>query len=383
MEYRSKSVILANKKGSECAITFQKISRFSKRKFLVWGGIFDLSVKEKELKLLEQKMSESSFWDNKEEAEIMVKRVSELKSWVAPLTKLLNLSNSLESMCSEIESLGDEELLSDLENELFLGEKLLEELEVRRMFTREEDRCDCYLSINAGAGGTESCDWASMLARMYLRFAERRGWKSQIVSELAGDVAGIKNITIKIEGEYAFGYLSAESGVHRLVRISPFDSNAKRHTSFASVEIVPVISEDIEIDVRSEDLKVDTYRASGAGGQHVNTTDSAVRMTHKPSGIVVSCQQERSQIKNRDTCLKMLKSKLYQQKIEEKRAELEGLAGEKKEIGWGSQIRNYVLHPYTLVKDPRTKHEDGDTKKILDGGIDDFIHVFLKMRGEV
>jgi len=364
-----------------CAITFQKISRFSVRKFLVWGGIFDLPVKEKELKLLEDKMADATFWDNKDDAELTVKRVSELKSWVGPLTKLLSLHTSLESMCSEIEALGDEELMSDLENELVSGEKILEELEVRRMFVREEDTCDCYLSINAGAGGTESCDWTSMLARMYLRYAERRGWKTEIVSELAGDVAGIKNITIKIEGEYAFGYLSAESGVHRLVRISPFDSNAKRHTSFSSVEVVPVISEDIEVEVRTEDLKVDTFRASGAGGQHVNTTDSAVRMTHIPTGIVVSCQQERSQIKNRETCLKMLKSKLYQKKLEEKREELEGLAGEKKDIGWGSQIRNYVLHPYTLVKDPRTKHEEGDAKRILDGDLDAFIHVFLKMRG--
>lgn len=326
-------------------------------------------------------MAEPTFWDNKEDADTTVKRISELKSWVKPLTKLASLHASLKSMCSEIEALGDEELLGDLDQELGQGELLLEELEVRRMFTKEEDKCDCYLSINAGAGGTESCDWTLMLFRMYIRYAERRGWKTDVVSELAGDVAGIKNVTIKIEGEYAYGYLSAETGVHRLVRISPFDSNAKRHTSFSSVEVVPVITDEIEVEVRTEDVKVDTFRASGAGGQHVNTTDSAVRMTHIPTGIIVSCQQERSQIKNRETCMKMLKSKIYQKKLEEKRAELEGLAGEKKDIGWGSQIRNYVLHPYTLVKDPRTKHEEGDARRVLDGDLDGFIHVFLKMRG--
>ena len=351
------------------------------RKFLVWGGIFDLSAKEKELKDLEKQMEEPSFWDHKEEAEATIKRVSELKSWVFPLKKLLGQFESLDAMYPEVEALGDESLLADLEGELSSAEKLLEELEVRRMFTRKEDSCGCYLSINAGAGGTESCDWALMLSRMYTRYAERKGWKVEVVSALAGDVAGLKNTTIKMDGDFAYGYLRAETGVHRLVRISPFDSNAKRHTSFASIEVVPVLSDDIEVEVKTEDVRVDTFRASGAGGQHVNTTDSAVRMTHTPTGIVVSSQQERSQIKNRETCMKMLKAKLYQKMLEEKKSELEGLAGEKKDIGWGSQIRNYVLHPYTLVKDPRTKYEDGDTKKVLDGDIDPFIYAYLKMVG--
>lgn len=345
------------------------------------GKYLNLSDKEKELSSLETKMEEPTFWDDKTFAESTVKRVSELKSWVGPLKKLLSLYESISSMYPEIESLGDEELLEDLENELVVGESLLDELEIRRMFTKEEDKCSCYLSVNAGAGGTESCDWALMLSRMYIRYGERKGWKIDVVSELSGDVAGIKNMTLKMEGDYAYGYLQAESGVHRLVRISPFDSNAKRHTSFASIEVIPVIADDVEVEVRTEDIRVDTFRASGAGGQHVNTTDSAVRMTHAPTGIVVSCQQERSQIKNRESCLKMLKSKLYQKRLEEKRAELSELAGEKKEIGWGSQIRNYVLHPYTLVKDARTKYEDGDTKKILDGDIEPFIHAYLKMWG--
>ena len=277
-------------------------------------------------------MEEISFWDNKQDAEVTVKRVSELKSWVSPLVKLISLHKSVESMYPEIESLGDKDLLMDLEKELFFGEKILEELEIRRMFTREEDKCCCYLSVNAGAGGTESCDWALMLSRMYIRYTERKGWTSQVMNELSGDVAGIKNITIKIEGDFAYGYLRAESGVHRLVRISPFDSNAKRHTSFASVEVVPEVGGKIDVDIRTEDIRVDTYRASGAGGQHINTTDSAVRMTHGPTGIVVSCQQERSQIKNRDLCLKMLKAKIYQQKLEEKREEISKLSGEKKKL---------------------------------------------------
>ncbi|MCH9617478.1 MAG: Peptide chain release factor 2 [Chlamydiia bacterium] len=351
------------------------------RRFLVWGGTFDLAGKEKELSLLEKKMEDPSFWEDKQAAEKTVTRVSELKSWVAPLKKILSLYESLDVMYPEVESLGDADLLKDLEEELFAGETLLEELEIRRMFTKKEDSCGCFLSVNAGAGGTESCDWALMLSRMYLRYAERKGWKAEVMSELSGDVAGIKNTTIRIEGDFAYGYLRAETGVHRLVRISPFDSNAKRHTSFASIEVVPILADDIEVDVKTEDIRVDTFRASGAGGQHVNTTDSAVRMTHAPTGIVVSCQQERSQIKNRETCLKMLKAKIYQKMLEEKKQELSGMAGEKKDIAWGSQIRNYVLHPYTLVKDPRTKHEVGDTKKVLDGDIDPFIYAYLKMRG--
>ena len=351
------------------------------KKFPAWGGIFDLAEKQRELTLLEKKMEDLSFWENKEDAEKIVKRVSELKSWVYPLNKIITIHESVASLYSEIEQLGDKDLLSDMEKELFEGEKILEELEIRRMFNRKEDENACYLSVNAGAGGTESCDWALMLSRMYIRYAERKGWKTEIISELSGDVAGIKNIMINIKGSYAYGYLRGEAGVHRLVRISPFDSNAKRHTSFASVEIVPEIGDDIEVNIRSEDLRVDTFRASGAGGQHVNTTDSAVRITHLQTGIVVSSQQERSQIKNRDICMKMLKSQLYKKMLEEKKEEISQLSGEKMQIAFGSQIRNYVLHPYTLVKDTRTKYEDGDVKKILDGDLDAFIYEYLKMFG--
>ena len=327
-------------------------------------------------------MLEASFWEDKKDAELTVKRISELKSWVNPLNNLFSMCENIEGLYPEAEQINDSELIEEIENELALGEKILEELEIRRMFKNKEDKSSCYLSINAGAGGTESCDWALMLSRMYLRYAEIKSWKTEIMSELSGDVAGIKNITVKIDGEYAYGYLRAESGVHRLVRISPFDSNAKRHTSFASVEVVPEIDGDIVVDIRPEDIRVDTFRASGAGGQHVNTTDSAVRMTHTESGIVVTCQQERSQIKNRELCLKMLKAKLYQKKLDEKKEKISSLSGDKKDIAWGSQIRNYVLHPYTLVKDPRTKYEDGNAKKILDGHIEPFIHTYLKMFGE-
>jgi peptide chain release factor 2 len=351
------------------------------KKSLGWGGIFDLEEKKKELLELEKKMEGVNFWEDKKDAEATIKRVSELRSWTVPLIKLDLLNKNIESMYPEIADLGDIDLLNDLENELHSGEKLLQELEIRRMFTKKEDKCSCYLSVNAGAGGTESCDWALMLSRMYIRYAERKNFKHTIMSELSGDVAGIKNITIKIEGEYAYGYLQTETGVHRLVRISPFDSNAKRHTSFASVEVIPEIDEEMEVEVRSEDLRIDTYRASGAGGQHINTTDSAVRMTHLPTSIVVTCQQERSQIKNREMCMKMLKAKIHQKKLDEKKQEILKFAGEKKEIGWGSQIRNYVLHPYTLVKDQRTKYEEGDIKKVLDGAIDPFIYTYLKMFG--
>jgi peptide chain release factor 2 len=229
-------------------------------------------------------------------------------------------------------------------------------------------------------GGTESCDWAYMLSRMYQRYATRKGWQVEIVDRLDGEVAGIKNITFRFSGPFAYGYSKSEKGVHRLVRISPFDSNARRHTSFASVDVIPIV-EDVEVEVNPEDVKVDTFRASGAGGQHVNKTDSAVRMTHIPSGIVVACQSERSQIQNRETCMKLLRSKLYEKEQLRQEEELSKMGGEKKEIGWGSQIRNYVFQPYTLVKDSRTKVERGDIQAVMDGDIEDFVTAYLKEFG--
>lgn len=243
------------------------------------------------------------------------------------------------------------------------------------------DEKNCYLSIHAGAGGTESCDWVAMLLRMYERWATKRKWKWEVVDRLEGEVAGIRNITCKISGDHAYGYAKAEKGVHRLVRISPFDSSARRHTSFAAVEVSPEVTDDIQITIRPEDLRVDTFRSSGAGGQHVNTTDSAVRMTHLPTGVIVSCQNERSQIQNRETCMKFLRSKLYEREVLEREKKIREIQGEKKENSWGSQIRNYVFQPYTLVKDTRTKVELGNVQSVMDGEIDLFIHAFLKEFG--
>jgi peptide chain release factor 2 len=250
-------------------------------------------------------------------------------------------------------------------------------LEIQSLLGGEVDQNDAILTINSGAGGTESCDWASMLFRMYLRYAERKGWETEVHDLQDGDEAGIKSATIEIRGPYAFGLLKAESGVHRLVRISPYDSNARRHTSFASVYVSPIVDDNIEITVADSDIKVDTYRASGAGGQHVNRTDSAVRITHIPSGIVVACQTQRSQHQNRDQAMKILKSKLYERELEARKAAQAVVEGNKSDVSFGSQIRSYVLHPYKLVKDHRTDHESFSPDEVLDGAIDSFINEFL------
>ncbi len=249
--------------------------------------------------------------------------------------------------------------------------------EIKCFLSNESDSLDCYLEIHAGAGGTESQDWAEMLKRMYLKWAQSKKYKTNLISEHKGDEAGIKSTTLKIEGEYLYGWLKSESGIHRLVRISPFDSGARRHTSFASVWAYPVIDESISIDIKDKDLRIDTYRSSGAGGQHVNTTDSAVRITHLPSKIVVQCQNERSQHKNKETCMKMLRARLYDFEIKKKEKETENLDGLKTDIGWGHQIRSYILHPYRLVKDNRTNFESSDPSKILDGDIDEFLESSL------
>ena len=256
-------------------------------------------------------------------------------------------------------------------------EKSVKDLELRGLLAQPEDRKNAILTIHPGAGGTESQDWAQMLMRMFLRWAERRNFKSNTLDLLAGDEAGIKSATIEIKGAYAFGYLRSEVGIHRLVRISPFDSNGRRHTSFASIFVLPEIDDDIEIEINPNDLRIDTYRASGAGGQHVNKTDSAVRITHEPTGVVAACQNERSQHKNKANAMKILKAKLYQKKLEEEKAKRQKLEESKTEIGWGNQIRSYVFHPYSMVKDHRTSHETGDIQRIMDGEINDFIYAYL------
>lgn len=322
-------------------------------------------------------MESPSFWDDNEKAKTVIAEAKNLKIWVDPYRDLKMRYDAAVALIPE----ADDAFMEDLKNELIQIDATLSELEIRKMLSGELDSKNCYLSINSGAGGTESCDWALMLSRMYQRWAAKKGWTLEIIDVLDGDVAGIKSITMKFTGPFAYGYAKAEKGVHRLVRISPFDANAKRHTSFASVEVTPEITDDIVIDIKPEELKVDTFRSSGAGGQHVNKTDSAVRMTHIPTGFVVSSQTQRSQVQNREACLKMLKSMLYEKQVEEREKALKDLSGEKKDIAWGSQIRNYVFQPYTLVKDTRTKFESGNIEAVMDGEIDDFVNAYLKEFG--
>lgn len=349
--------------------------------FSTCGGIFDLEVKEKEVILLEKKMEEGDFWSDNDDAQKVINSCNELKAWTIPYHNIKKRFEGAKELLEEVDEEEDPSFYSELLSELEEVEKSLEELEIKKMLSGELDNKNCYLSVNAGAGGTESCDWASMLLRMYQKWAAKRGWKIEVIEKLDGEVAGIKNATLQISGPFAYGYCKAEKGVHRLVRISPFDSSSRRHTSFVSVDIIPQIEDDILIEIKPEEVRVDTFRASGAGGQHVNTTDSAVRITHIPSGIVVSCQGERSQLQNKETCLKMLRSKLYEKEILEREEALEKIGGEKKDIAWGSQIRNYVFQPYTLVKDTRTKYEVGNIQEVMDGSLDGFVNAYLKEFG--
>ena len=326
-------------------------------------------------------MSAPNFWDDNSAAQKVIEACNMLKAWTEPYYDLKKRHADTSEMFPDAYEMGDEELLSELFSELEKIESSLEELEIRRMLSGELDSKNCFLSINAGAGGTESCDWAQMLLRMYQKWATSRGWQTENIDIQQGEVAGVKSATIKIIGSFAYGYGKAEKGVHRLVRISPFDSNAKRHTSFASVDISPEIEDDIQIDLKPDDIRIDTYRASGAGGQHVNKTDSAVRITHLSTNIVVCCQNQRSQLQNKETCFKMLRSKLYEKEVQERELALQKMGGEKKDIGWGSQIRNYVFHPYSLVKDTRTGHQEGNVGAVMDGEIDPFIIKYLKEFG--
>lgn len=268
--------------------------------------------------------------------------------------------------------------MAHFKKDIALLKQKMDRLEFASLLGEDSDSSNAILSINAGAGGTESCDWAAMLLRMYIKWAEGKGHEIEVIDQLMGEEAGIKNATLLVKGDFAYGFLKSESGVHRLVRISPFDSNKRRHTSFASVDVIPEVSDDIEIEIKDVDLKIDTYRAGGKGGQHVNKTDSAVRITHMPTGIVVQCQNERSQFKNKSTALKILKAKLYERERQKKVKEIETAYDSKKEIAWGSQIRSYVLHPYSMVKDHRTDCETGNAQAVLDGKIDEFLEAYLK-----
>ena len=339
------------------------------------GGIFDKKAIQESISLLQLKTTHPNFWDNNQSAQKILKNISlfenDLKMWQ-------NLEEHYQEVASYLELLNEgEEVVEDADIALKSFEEFIENVQIRKLLSDKDDHRNAILTIHPGAGGTESQDWANMLYRLYSRWCERNGYKIKILDYRDGDEAGIKDVSIEISGDYVYGNIKAERGVHRLVRISPFDSNSKRHTSFASVFIYPVIDDDVEINIDDKDIRIDTYRASGAGGQHVNKTDSAVRMTHIESGIVVQCQNERSQLKNKNTALKMLKARLYQQKMEERAASQNKLSDQKKEIGWGSQIRSYVFHPYNLVKDHRTKYETSNIQSVMDGDIDDFIRAYL------
>lgn len=325
-------------------------------------------------------MLEPNFWNDQNGAQAIINESNGIKAVVNEFNDLVDTQENLEMTLELLREEPDAELQEELGKELAEFQTKMEEFELQMLLSEPYDKNNAILELHPGAGGTESQDWGSMLLRMYTRWAEKRGFKVTTIHYLPGDEAGIKSVTLQISGHNAYGYLKAEKGVHRLVRISPFDSSGRRHTSFVSCDVMPEFNDEIEIDVRTEDLKVDTYRATGAGGQHINTTDSAVRITHIPTGVVVQCQSERSQIKNRDAAMKMLKSKLYQLEIEKQQAQLDEIRGEQKEIGWGSQIRSYVFHPYSMVKDHRTSAETGNVGAVMDGDLDIFITAYLRSK---
>jgi peptide chain release factor 2 len=339
------------------------------------GGFFDVPAKRRELEKLEAQIAEPDFWNDSGQAQKTVQARSRLE-------RQLTRQENFESSVSDAEVLfefaeTDESSLNELNDLVLRLEKEVAEAETEMLLSGETDANNAICSIQSGAGGTDAQDWAQMLFRMYLRWAEKHGFKVEILDEQAGGEAGIKSATFRVEGEYAYGLLASEAGVHRLVRISPFNSGGSRETSFASLFVSPEIDENIEVDIQDKDLRVDTYRSTGAGGQHVNTTDSAVRITHLPTGIVVTCQNQRSQIQNRAVAMQVLRSKLYELELEKRKAETADLEASKQDISFGSQIRNYTLQPYRLVKDTRTKLERSDVETVLDGDIDDFIKEFL------
>ena len=329
-----------------------------------------------EIKKSEEKTFEKDFWNRKDSKDIL-KEITNLKKVKDEYITLNSMDEEIEMILEFIE-MGDSSFENDLEEKMNMLEKEIDNFKIKLFLDEKYDSNNAILTINSGAGGTEACDWAEMLYRLYDRWANKKDFKVEILDSLAGEEAGLKSITMNIKGSFAYGYLKGEKGVHRLVRISPFDSNARRHTSFAAINVMPEIEDDVEINIKTEDLKIDTYRASGAGGQHVNTTDSAVRITHLPTNTVVTCQNERSQLKNRETAMKILKSKLFEIEMEKKEKEMANLKGVDSKIEWGSQIRSYVFQPYKMVKDHRTKAEEGNVEKVMDGDIDLFINEYLK-----
>jgi peptide chain release factor 2 len=324
-------------------------------------------------------MGEASFWEDQPSAQKVISETNALRSVVDKMTALLSLQDDAEITLELASEENDMDLFADANGVAAKLAKAVSDFELQLMLSDKYDSHNAILELHPGAGGTESQDWASILLRMYQRYSEDAGYKVEMLDYLVGDEAGLKSVTLLIKGHNAYGYLKAEKGVHRLVRISPFDSSGRRHTSFASVDVIPEIdNEDSEIEVRSEDLRVDTFRSTGAGGQHVNTTDSAVRITHLPTNIVVSCQSERSQIQNRAVAMNLLKARLFERRRQEQEAEVAQVRGEQKDIGWGSQIRSYVFHPYSLVKDHRTGHDVGNAQSVVDGELQDFIDAYLR-----
>ncbi|MBF0619990.1 MAG: peptide chain release factor 2 [Candidatus Omnitrophica bacterium] len=347
---------------------------------MTFGGFFDLPTIVEKISVLDARMAESDFWSNQDAANKLIRELKGLKSIVEPLKDVEKRVADARELLELAE--GDLDMERQIEEDVSRLTPVINKIEVQTLLSGPYDNCNALLSLNSGAGGTESCDWTSMLFRLYTRWAESKGYKVEVYDILHGEEAGIKNAAIRIEGDKAYGYLKAEKGVHRLVRISPFDSNKRRHTSFASVDVTPEIDDAAEVTINPDDLKTDVFRSSGPGGQSVNTADSAVRITHIPSGIVVASQNERSQLQNKMLCMRVLRSKLFELKQKEREDKLSAESGQKQKIEWGSQIRSYVMQPYQMVKDHRTDAETGNIPKVMDGDIDMFIEAFLKMRPE-
>ena len=342
-------------------------------------NLFDIAKKEVKLKELEEKTNSQDFWNDQENSTKVLQEIKSLKDKVSSYNNAKKQMEDVRVLVELGQEENDESIISEVKNNVKDLNKIIEKLEIENLLSGKHDNCNVIITIHPGAGGTESQDWAQMLYRMYSMWSEKNGYKLEELDYLDGDVAGIKSVTFSISGKNAYGYLKGESGVHRLIRISPFDAGGRRHTSFASVEVIPEIEDDVEVTIDPNDLKVDTYRASGAGGQHINKTESAIRITHIPTNIVVSCQTQRSQIQNRETAMKMLISKLMELKERENKEKIEDLKGVQREIAWGSQIRSYVFCPYTMVKDHRTNFETGNVGAVMDGELNDFIDAYLKM----
>ena len=349
----------------------------SKSKHSSSRSAFDLPALETRLAELNGLMNDQEFWQDKTNSEKTLREVSAIKSKIEPIKTLIERLDESEEMLQLVKEEDDQSLVEDVAADLKKLETELAGQEITTLFSGREDGRNVILAIHPGAGGTESMDWAEMLLRMYTRYAEKKGFDARVLDLTPGEEAGVKSVSVEVKGANAFGYLKSESGVHRLVRLSPFDANHRRHTSFASVFVYPEIENNIEVQIRDEELQIDTYRASGAGGQHVNKTDSAVRITHTPTGIVVQCQNERSQFRNKENAMKILRAKLYHKKMEEEREKLNERMASQKEIAWGSQIRSYVLHPYNMVKDHRTDLQTSDVQSILDGGLEEFVEAYL------